>query len=121
MAESTTALTRLLESFRKDAKSERGKGRYFEDLALIYFRHDAKQASCYDQVWRGADWARESAASTRWHLPLLGTVELVGGIALAASPDFSPRGLNKGRVLGVNVCWNKHLRTPETRPYGNGV
>ena len=59
MAESTTALTRLLESFRQDAKSEREKGRYFEDLALIYFRHDAKQVSCYDQVWRGADWARE--------------------------------------------------------------
>ena len=59
MPESSTALTRLLDSFREDAKSESEKGRYFEDLALVYFRCDAKQKSCYDGVWRYADWARD--------------------------------------------------------------
>ena len=59
MPESSTPLTRLLDSFREDAKSESEKGRYFEDLALVYFRCDAKQKSCYDGVWRYADWARD--------------------------------------------------------------
>ena len=53
--------------------------------------------------------------------PLLPGAAQLMAKAETSSPDFSPRGLNKGRVLGVNVCWNKHLRTPETRPYGNGV
>ena len=59
MSDSTVALTRLLDSFRTDAQSEREKGRYFEDLALVYFRRDAKQQSCYEEVWRYGDWARE--------------------------------------------------------------
>ena len=59
MTQSTKTLTRLLDSFRQNAKTPREKGRYFEDLALIYFRQDAKQQSCYGQVWRYGDWARE--------------------------------------------------------------
>ena len=59
MPDSSAALTRLLDSFRTDAKTEREKGRYFEDLALVHFRQDAKQQSCYEQVWRYGDWARE--------------------------------------------------------------
>ena len=59
MPDSSAALTRLLDSFRTDAQSEREKGRYFEDLALVYVRQDAKQQSCYEQVWRYGDWARE--------------------------------------------------------------
>ena len=59
MTQSTKTLTQLLDSFRADAKTQHEKGRYFEDLALIYFRQDAKQQSCYAQVWRFGDWARE--------------------------------------------------------------
>ena len=59
MTQSTKTLTQLLDSFRADAKTQHEKGRYFEDLALIYFRQDAKQQSCYGQVWRFGDWARE--------------------------------------------------------------
>ena len=64
MSDSSTALARLLESFREDAKSEREKGRYFEDLALVYFRRDAKQQSAYEDVWRYRDWAAEQGRDT---------------------------------------------------------
>ena len=63
MSDSSTALARLLESFREDAKSEREKGRYFEDLARAYFRQDAKQQSAYEKVWRYRDWAVEYGRS----------------------------------------------------------
>ncbi len=59
MADSAPALYRLLDSFREDSINEREKGRYFEDLSLVYFRHDAKQINCYESVCRYKDWARE--------------------------------------------------------------
>ena len=65
MTKSETALTRLLDSFRGYTKSQREKGRYFENLALIYFRHDAKQQNCYEQVWTYEAWARERGESAQ--------------------------------------------------------
>ena len=59
MTHSSPALTRLLDSFREDARTQRETGRYFEDLALVYFRRDAKQNSCYERVWSYRDWAQE--------------------------------------------------------------
>ena len=58
MTDSSTALTRLLDSFREGAQTKREMGRYFEDLALVYFRKDAKQKSCYEHVWTYAQWAQ---------------------------------------------------------------
>ena len=65
MTNSETALTRLLDSFRGYTKSQREKGRYFENLALIYFRHDAKQQNCYEQVWTYEAWAGERGESAQ--------------------------------------------------------
>ena len=65
MTKSDTALTRLLDSFRGYTKSQREKGRYFENLALIYFRHDAKQQNCYEQVWTYEAWAGERGESAQ--------------------------------------------------------
>lgn len=59
MSDSGTALTRLLDSFRQEAKSLREQGRYFEDLGKIFFRTDAKQQNCYEQVWTYEEWAKE--------------------------------------------------------------
>ena len=59
MTDSSTALSRLLDSFREEAHTQREKGRYFEDLTLVFFRRDAKQNSCYEGVWPYAEWAKE--------------------------------------------------------------
>ena len=59
MNDSHTALTRLLDSFREGAETQREMGRYFEDLALVYFRQDAKQSSCYERILTYAHWAKE--------------------------------------------------------------
>ena len=59
MTQSTTTLIQLLDSFRADAKTQHEKGRHFENLALIYFRQDAKQQSCYRRVWTCGGWAFE--------------------------------------------------------------
>ena len=65
MTDSATALSGLFDSFRTYSKSEREKGRYFENLALIFFRHDAKQKNCYEQVWTYEDWAKERGESAQ--------------------------------------------------------
>lgn len=59
MTQATTALSRLLESFRQEAQSLREQGRYFEDLGRIFFRQDAKQQNCYEQVWTYENWAKD--------------------------------------------------------------
>lgn len=53
------ALQDLLTRYRKDAKTEREKGTYFEELILTYLRHEATYKDLYSQVWTYADWAKE--------------------------------------------------------------
>lgn len=53
------ALNDLLAKFRRDAKTEREKGTYFEELILTYLRHEATYRDLYAQVWTYADWAKE--------------------------------------------------------------
>jgi predicted helicase len=52
------ALDSLLAKFRADAKTEREKGTYFEELILTYLRHEATYQDLYSQVWTYADWAK---------------------------------------------------------------
>ena len=65
MTQANGALSRLLDSFREEAKSLREQGRYFEDLGRVFFRQDAKQQNCYEQVWTYEDWAKQHGEEYR--------------------------------------------------------
>ena len=54
----TTALTRLLDTYRHTAASEREKGSYFEELILVYLRNEPSYRDLYSDVWSYADWAK---------------------------------------------------------------
>ncbi|HNI49273.1 MAG TPA: DEAD/DEAH box helicase family protein, partial [Zoogloea sp.] len=56
-APAPTALTRLLDTFRAAAVTEREKGTYFEELILSYLRHEARYRDLYSDVWTWAEWA----------------------------------------------------------------
>ena len=88
MKQSTTTLTHLLDSFRADAKTRREMGRYFEDLALIHFRQDAKPLSCYGLVWQFRDQAKE-----------YGHVPMDTGVDLVAEVREEARFCDPGKVL----------------------
>jgi predicted helicase len=53
-----TALTELLDTFRKTAHTEREKGTYFEQLTLDFLKRDAAYAPQFDGVWTFSDWAK---------------------------------------------------------------
>lgn len=61
----TTALTRLLDTYRQAAASEREKGGYFEQLILAYLRTEPSYADLYAEVWTNADWARAQGQDAR--------------------------------------------------------
>ena len=65
MTQANGALSRLLDSFRQEAKSLREQGRYFEDLGRVFFRQDAKQQNCYERVWTYEDWAKQHGEEYR--------------------------------------------------------
>lgn len=65
MTNATTPLSRLLDTYRQLAVTEREKGTYFEDLTLCYLRHEATYRDLYAKVWRYADWAREQGQDAR--------------------------------------------------------
>jgi len=54
-----TALQQLLDSYRTQSQTEREKGTYFEELILVYFRHESTYADLYSDVWLYSDWAKE--------------------------------------------------------------
>jgi predicted helicase len=54
-----SALTNLLNTFRKAAASEREKGTYFEELICTYLRNEATYRDLYDKVWMYSSWAKE--------------------------------------------------------------
>lgn len=60
-----TALTRLLDTYRAAAASEREKGTYFEELMLAYLRNEASYKDLYEKVWTYADWAGEQGLDKR--------------------------------------------------------
>ncbi|MEM6406021.1 MAG: type ISP restriction/modification enzyme [Pseudomonadota bacterium] len=60
-----TALQTLLNTYRHHAQSEREKGSYFEELICTYLRHEPRYADLYFQVWRYADWARDTGRDIR--------------------------------------------------------
>ena len=53
-----SALTKLLNSYREAAKTEREKGTYFEELIVCYLRNEPRFRDLYSDVWRYADWAK---------------------------------------------------------------
>ncbi len=59
MSESATALFELLEKYRANARTERGKGTRFEELAKVYFESDAVQKQEYEKAWTYSEWAAE--------------------------------------------------------------
>ncbi|MGD9700406.1 DEAD/DEAH box helicase [Acinetobacter sp.] len=52
-----SALSKILTSFRSHAISERDKGTDFEQLVLVYFRHEPYYKDIYKNVWMYGDWA----------------------------------------------------------------
>lgn len=52
-----SALQDLLNRFRSDAKTEREKGTYFEELVVCYLRAEPSYADLYSDVWTYAEWA----------------------------------------------------------------
>ncbi len=60
-----SALLNILDTFRREAKSEREKGTYFEELILVYLRNEASYKDLYDKVWTYADWAKEQGLDQR--------------------------------------------------------
>ena len=60
-----SALSNILDTFRREAKSEREKGTYFEELILVYLRNEASYKDLYDKVWTYADWAKEQGLDQR--------------------------------------------------------
>ena len=58
-----SALTDILETFRKTAHTEREKGNYFENLAKLYFQNEPRYQDLYREVWLW-EWVMERQAVT---------------------------------------------------------
>ena len=54
-----SALTDILETFRKTAHTEREKGNYFENLAKLYFQNEPRYQDLYREVWLWEAWRAE--------------------------------------------------------------
>ena len=51
-----TPLSKLLDSYRNAAVTEREKGTYFEELIVCYLRNEATYRNLYNEVWTYSDW-----------------------------------------------------------------
>lgn len=60
-----TALSKLLDTFRRTAVSEREKGAYFEEVILAYLRTEATYRDLYSNVWTWAEWAPANGFSAK--------------------------------------------------------
>ena len=60
-----TPLTSVLTSFRTAAVTEREKGTYFEELILVYLRHEAAYRDLYSNVQTYSDWALQQGIDKR--------------------------------------------------------
>ncbi|QOY62649.1 DEAD/DEAH box helicase [Lysobacter sp. H21R4] len=52
-----SALSKLLDTYRHAAVSEREKGTYFEELIVAYLRNEATYRDLYSKVWTWGEWA----------------------------------------------------------------
>ncbi|TWH71292.1 putative helicase [Azomonas agilis] len=60
-----SALSRLLDTYRQAAQTEREKGTYFEELIATYLRHEASYVDLYAKVWLYGAWADEQKLDKR--------------------------------------------------------
>ena len=60
-----SALSKLLDTFRHAAVSEREKGTYFEELIVAYLRNEATYRDLYSDVWTYAEWAAQQGIDKR--------------------------------------------------------
>lgn len=60
-----SALSRLLDTYRQAAQTEREKGTYFEELIATYLRHEASYVDLYAKVWLYGAWADEQGLDKR--------------------------------------------------------
>ena len=51
-------LNHLLAQYRTTSKTEREKGTYFEELAIVYLRNEPIYKDLYSNVWTYSDWAK---------------------------------------------------------------
>ena len=59
----TTALSKLLASYREASNTQRQKGTYFERLAIVFMQRDPGMAQEYEECWDYATWARAQGLS----------------------------------------------------------
>lgn len=60
-----SALTTLLDGFRNQARSEREKGTYFEELICAYLQHEPMYRELYADVLPYAEWAKREGRDGR--------------------------------------------------------
>ena len=56
-------LLAILDHYRRESRTQREKGTYFEELIRTYFRHEPVYQDLYREVWLYADWAKEHGAT----------------------------------------------------------
>ena len=54
-----SSLRKALNIIDESSKNETERGTAFENLAKIFFEHDAMQSQLYSKVWHFSDWAKE--------------------------------------------------------------
>jgi len=60
-----SALSELLDSFRRASRSQREKGSYFEELIICYLRHEPSYRDLYDEVLPWREWAERQGIDRR--------------------------------------------------------
>jgi predicted helicase len=60
-----SALQELLTSYRKESKTEREKGTYFELLIRDFFKNDPTYSPNFSDVWTYAEWANLQGVDSR--------------------------------------------------------
>ncbi|MFH7326657.1 DEAD/DEAH box helicase [Desulfurivibrio sp. C05AmB] len=61
----TTTLYSLFNRFRESAVTEREKGTYFEELILVYLKHEPFYRDLYSDVWSYSEWADQQGLDRR--------------------------------------------------------
>lgn len=65
IGEIVTPLSKLLDTYRHRAASEREKGTYFEELICCYLRNEATYRDLYTDVWTYGEWASQQGLDKR--------------------------------------------------------
>jgi predicted helicase len=61
----TNALESILHNFRTVSTSPREMGTYFEELVLLFLKHEPAYKDLYSDVWNYSDWAMEFGKDAR--------------------------------------------------------